>query len=149
MTNLQAALGVAQVEKIDRTIDRKRWIASQYNKHLNNVSELTLPIEKPWAKNIYWMYAVVISEKTGIDADQLAKLLKTRGIETRPFFMGMHEQPVFKKNGFFGGEKYPVAEKISRQGLYLPSSLNLTESEIQQICDAVKEIVAGNSYGNL
>ena len=77
MTNLQAALGVAQVEKIDRTIDRKRWIASQYNKHLNNVSELTLPIEKPWAKNIYWMYAVLLSEKTGLDASQLAKLLKT------------------------------------------------------------------------
>src|SRR5262249_58186515 len=95
-----------------------------------------------WARDDYWMYGVVQDEGTGLDASRFAQNLKEQGVETRPFFLGMHEQPVFHQRGLFLNERYPVAERIARQGLYLPSGVALTEGQLEQVCKAVQEGLA-------
>ena len=137
MTNLQAALGVAQLERFDRIVERKRWMGRAYLDRLAGLSGVQLPVEEPWARQVYWMFGLVLDEATGLDAVELAKRLKARGVETRPFFLGMHEQPVFHARGLFLGERYPVAERLARQGLYLPSGLTLTEDQIDAVCAAL------------
>jgi len=84
---------------------------------------------------------IVLDENTGLDAVQFTQKLKEKGVETRPFFLGMHEQPVFHDMGLFLNEQYPVAERIARQGLYLPSGLTLTEAQLEQVCNAVREVI--------
>ena len=142
LTNLQAALGLAQLERIDEIIARKRWIGQEYNSRLSGIPGLQLPVEEPWARNVYWMYGIVLSEETGIDAAAFGHKLKQRGIETRPFFLGLHEQPVFHKRGLFLQDRYPITERIARQGLYLPSGLALTPKQISQVSEAVHEVLA-------
>jgi perosamine synthetase len=141
MTNLQAALGVAQLERIDTIVAKKRSIGAYYTKKLQPINGIQLPVEKSWAKNVYWMYGIVLSEETGLDAVKAALLLREKGVDTRPFFLGMHEQPVFHEMGLFKGEQYPVAERIAQQGLYLPSGLTLTEEQMDIVSTAVKEVV--------
>ncbi|MEW6172017.1 MAG: DegT/DnrJ/EryC1/StrS family aminotransferase [Bacillota bacterium] len=142
LTNLQAALGLAQMERIDYIVAKKRRIGQEYTKRLGDIQDLQLPVEEPWARNIYWMYGVVLSEKTGMDAAGFARKLQDKGVETRPFFLGMHEQPVFHQQGLFLEERYPVAERLARQGLYLPSGLALTEEQQARVCDAVREVLS-------
>jgi perosamine synthetase len=142
MTNLQAALGVAQVERIDAIVERKRWMGRAYTERLEDVAGLQLPVEEPWARNVYWMYGVVLDDSVGFDARECASRLRQRGIGTRPFFLGMHEQPVLRARGLFEGESYPVTERLARRGLYLPSGLALTESQLDEVCDAVREVLA-------
>src|SRR6266571_3932480 len=139
LTNLQAALGLAQVDRMDDIVARKRRIGQAYTDRLSEVSGLELQVQQPWARSVYWMFGVVAREETGIDATELARRLADRGVETRPFFLGMHEQPVLLERGLFAGETYPVAERIARQGLYLPSGLGLDEPAIDRVCDAVHE----------
>jgi perosamine synthetase len=141
LTNLQAAVGVAQVEQVDERVARKREVAARYAERLGRLPGLQLPVEEPWARSVYWMYGVVIDEETGLDADALAGRLRAEGIETRPFFLGMHEQPVFRKRGLFDGESYPVAERLARQGLYLPSGTALTDEQIDTVCDALDAVL--------
>jgi perosamine synthetase len=138
MTNIQAAIGLAQVEAIDEHIAHKRWMAKAYTDRLQGIASLRLPVEKSWAKNVYWMYGIVLDEATGLNAEEFSRRLKARGIETRPFFLGMHEQPIFLDEGLFIGEYYPVCERISRQGLYLPSGLTLTEAQVDEVNEAIK-----------
>ncbi len=142
LTNLQAALGVAQLEKIDEIVARKRWMGRTYNRLLKDIDGLELPPEEPWARSVYWMYGVVLSEKIGVDASQFAQRLRQREIETRPFFLGMHEQPVLHKRGLFVEESYPVAERLARRGLYLPSGLALTEEQLTRVCEVVHEVLS-------
>lgn len=89
------------------------------------------------------MYGVVLDEASGMDAAEFARKLQSLGVETRPFFLGMHEQPVFLERGLFQGEHYPVAERIARQGLYLPSGLALTEAQLEQVCEALRKVLTG------
>jgi len=142
LTNLQAAIGCAQIERMPETIHKKRWIGETYTQHLKHIPTIQLPVEEPWARQVYWMYGLVLDESTGFNAVEFAKLLYDEGIETRPFFLGMHEQPVFMNQGLFMGEKYPIAERIARQGLYLPSGLTLSESQLEQVCQAVENILS-------
>lgn len=142
LTNLQAAVGVAQLERIDAIVARKRWMGHRYTAQLGGIARLQLPAEQSWARAVYWMYAVVLDEKAGMDADEFARRLKSAGIETRPFFLGMHEQPALQHMGLFAGERYPVSERIARQGLYLPSGLALTETQIDQVTAAVRQVLA-------
>ncbi len=139
LTNIQAAIGLAQLEQIDEHLQHKQWMAKAYKQRLGETAQLQLPVEKPWAKNVYWMYGMILNENTGMDASEFGIRMKNSGVETRPFFLGMHEQPVLKQRGLFQGESYPVAERIARQGFYLPSGLTLTESQVDQVCDAVKK----------
>jgi perosamine synthetase len=142
MTAVQAAIGLAQVEDVDARVARKREIGRLYTQLLADVGGLQLPTEMPWAKNVYWMYGVVIDEQIGFDAASFAERLLRRGIVTRPFFVGMHEQPVLRERGLFAGERYPVTERISRRGLYLPSGLTLTDAQIERVTVAVREEMA-------
>ena len=142
LTNLQAAIGLAQLEGIEELVTRKRWMGHAYTKQLRDIPGLQLPVEEPWAKNVYWMYGVVLDESIGMDAAEFARRLRDRGVDTRPFFLGMHEQPVFLESGLFRDEGFPVAERIARRGLYLPSGMALTEAQLDQACEAVQQVLA-------
>jgi perosamine synthetase len=142
ITNLQAAVGVAQLERIDEIVARKRRMGHRYTERLDGIARLQLPVEQAWARAVYWMYAVVLDEAVGFDALEFARRLKNEGVETRPFFLGMHEQPALHDLGFFNGERYPITERIARQGLYLPSGLALTDDQIDQVCAAVRRTLA-------
>lgn len=141
LTNLQAALGLAQVERIEEIVARKRWIGAEYTRRLADVPGLELPPEEAWAKSVYWMYGVVLADDVPMGATEFAGRLKEQGVETRPFFLGMHEQPALHRRGLFHEERYPVAERLARRGLYLPSGLALTEDQIAGVCDAVWEVL--------
>ncbi len=143
LTNLQAAVGLAQVQRIDELLARKRHMGRRYNELLAGVRGIALPVEEPWATNVYWMYGLVLDDETGLDAAMFARLLRDRGIETRPYFLGLHEQPVLQAAGLFAGQCYPVTERIARQGLYLPSGLTLTDDQMEQVAGAVREVLAG------
>jgi perosamine synthetase len=138
LTNMQAALGVAQMRRIEHIVERKRAIATRYSEQLRGVAGLTLPVEEPWARNVYWVYGIALGAATALDAREMARRLRERGVDTRPFFLGMHEQPVFRRMGLFRDEHYPVAERLARRGLYLPSGLTLRDSDIDYVCDAVR-----------
>jgi len=140
MTNLQAAIGLAQFEKIDEFVGKRRAHAYLYNSLLKDIEGIGLPPEKKWAKNVYWMYSIVIQDEFGISRDELMEKLKEKGIETRTFFIPVHQQPVFTDMNLFAGESYPVAEELSQKGLYLPSSSGLTTEQIEYICRTIKEI---------
>lgn len=139
LTNLQAALGVAQLERMDTAVAQKRWMAARYFERLRDVPALQIPVEQPWARSVYWMYGIVLADHVGIDAQELAHRLRERGVETRPFFLGMHEQPALHRLGLFRKESYPVAERIARQGLYLPSGLAITETQIDHVAAALED----------
>lgn len=141
MTNIQAALGVAQLERVDEIIKQKRLIARAYFERLEGIAGIRLPVEEPWAKSVYWVYGIVLEKETGLDGQKMAQHLFSHGVDTRPFFLGMHEQPVFRKMGLFINESYPVAEHLARQGLYLPTGLTITEKEIDQVCNAIRDII--------
>jgi perosamine synthetase len=140
LTNLQAAIGYAQLERIDELLERKRWIAESYTERLSGFEELQLPVERPWARNVYWMYGIVLTKATDLDAQEFARRLRQAGVETRPFFLGMHEQPVFHERGLFLGEQHPNTERLSRRGLYLPSGMTLTEVQIDQVSAEIQAI---------
>ena len=142
MTNVQAAIGLAQVDQIETHVARKRRMAAMYNDRLRDVPGLELPVERPGFKNVYWMYAVVLTDDVPFDALEFAQRLRAHGVDTRPFFVGMHEQPVLREQGLFAGEGYPVTERLSRRGLYLPSGLTLDEAQIETVCAAVRMSLA-------
>jgi perosamine synthetase len=137
MTNLQAAIGLAQTERLDELVEIRRRNAARYTGALRKIPGLTLPVERPWARNVYWMYGVVVEDEFGISRDELRQRLARRGIETRTFFIPIHLQPIYYES--FKGQRYPVAEELCRRGLYLPSGATLTSAEIDYICDMVRE----------
>jgi perosamine synthetase len=136
MTNLQAALGVAQLKKIDNFIEKKRKIAKTYNSFLKNVQGVTLHPEMPWAKNVYWLYSILIdAKKYGINRDDLMEKLAQKGIETRHFFYPMHIMPPYKRYAI--NCRFHVAEKLSSSGINLPSSVKLKEEEIHEVVQLI------------
>jgi perosamine synthetase len=142
MTNLQAALGIAQLERLDEFVARKRNIGKHYTELLTDLSCLQLPLPKTdYANNIYWVYGIVLKDEVDFDAKEAMRRLGELKIGTRPFFWGMHEQPVFQKMGLFLGESYPVAEKIARRGFYIPSGMTLSDEQIEQVSFALYEVI--------
>lgn len=142
MTNLQAAIGLAQVERIDEIVTTKRRMGHAYNERLAGIEALQLPVERPWARQVYWMYGVVLGDDHDYNAEEFTRRLAEMGVQTRPFFLGMHEQPVLRERGWYVDESYPVTERIARRGLYLPSGLTITESQIDQVCAAVRAVLS-------
>ena len=141
-TNLQAAVGLAQLEKLDEHIKRKRRIGKLYTELLTGIHGLQLPLSiTDYAENIYWVYGIVLKGQVPFDAKELMRRLKEKGIGTRPFFWPMHEQPVFKKMGLFKGENYPVAKRIARRGFYVPSGLALTDEQIDRVAEIATRIL--------
>lgn len=141
MTNLQAAVGLRQIGRMNAIMERKRWAAAEYTRRLSRHSCLQLPAQRDWARSVYWVYGMVLSDDVPFDASIFAKRLADLGVETRPFFLGMHEQPVFHRLGLFIGESHPVSERIARRGLYVPSGLALTQSQIDAVCAAVDQVL--------
>lgn len=142
LTNIQAALGVSQMERIEMIINMKRSIAYFYQKRLRNLKGLQLPAEEACAKNVFWVYGLVLDDSVPFDAIEFATRLAKRGVETRPFFLGMHEQPVFTNIGLFDGEIFPVAERLARRGLYIPSGLTITEDQMDSVVSAITEALS-------
>jgi perosamine synthetase len=142
MTNMQAALGLAQSEKIKDFVTRKHQIGMLYVDNLKDTLDcFQLPLEATrYAKNIYWVFGLVCRGNAFGKRDVIVQMLKEHGVATRPFFWPMHEQPVFKKMGLFQGESYPIAENIARNGFYVPSGIGTTDDEIFSVCAALKEI---------
>lgn len=141
MTNLQAAIGVAQLEKLDDKVARKRWIGRTYNELLADEPDLTLPYEAPTAKNVYWMYGVLIGDGFNVTKDELMKRLKDRGVDSRSFFCPMHMQPVYRGDDprfpDLSGD-YPVSTDLWNRGLYLPSGLGLTREQIGEVVEQLR-----------
>ena len=135
MTNIQAAIGLGQLEYIEEIVKHKIRIAKTYNNLLENINGITLPPESPNVRNSYWMYGILIEDEFGMSRDNLKKELYKKGIDTRFFFTGMHKQPIFKSN-----ENFPVSEKLEKKGIYLPSSTDLSEEKIKYICDSISTI---------
>lgn len=137
MTNLQAALGLAQLEQLDDFVVRKRAMGKRYTDRLQAIKEIQIPVPATsYAQNIYWVFGIVTQSEE--ITNEVVKKLGEKKIGTRPFFWCMHEQPVFQKAGLFKNEHYPVAEKIARQGFYVPSGLGLSNEEIDIVCDNVE-----------
>ena len=139
MTNLQAAIGLAQFEKIDDLVERRRAHAYLYNGLLKDIEGIVLPPEREWAKNVYWMYGILLEDSFGPSRDELMERLKKQGIDTRAFFIPIHQQSAFQKENLFQGESYPIAEKISQEGLYLPSGSGLSSEQIEYVCQVIKD----------
>ncbi|MBR8826543.1 MAG: DegT/DnrJ/EryC1/StrS family aminotransferase [Gomphosphaeria aponina SAG 52.96 = DSM 107014] len=141
-SNLQAAVGVAQLERLDEFVAKKRSMGKLYTELLADIAQIQLPLAKTdYAENIYWVYGVVLSEELPFDAKEVMERLKEYKIGTRPFFWCMHEQPVFQKMGLFAGVSCPVGENLARRGFYLPSGLALTEEQIQRVAQTLREII--------
>lgn len=141
LTNLQAALGVAQLKKLDTLIRKKRRIADWYGKEFEDLERkdtIKRHPEMPWAKNIYWMYSILIEEKFPFSRDELIKKLENEDIETRPFFYPVHTFPWYDKSKVF-----PVSEELSRKGINLPSSANLKKEDVRMIAERVRDLGEG------
>lgn len=142
MSNLQAAVGVAQLERLDEFVSRKRRMGKLYTELLANVPGIRLPLaETDYAKNIYWVFGIVLNAELPFDAEAVMKKLAEQNIDTRPFFWCMHEQPVFRKMNLFAGVDCPVAENLARRGFYLPSGTALTDGQINQVAEVLRGIL--------
>ena len=146
MTNMQAAIGCAQLERIDDFIKRKREMALKYNEGLKDLP-LQIPHVEDWAKTSVWMYGIVLNDSVGFDAVEFARRLMDYGVQTRPFFLGMHEQPVYRKMGLFSrNEAYPVTELIARRGLYLPSGQAITDDQVEKVIEVIRNILSQEGH---
>lgn len=140
MTNIQAAIGCAQMEKIDEFVAARRRNAQLYSALLNHEKSITLPVEEKWAKNVYWMFGILIEDDFGLSKEEVMAELLRQGIETRSFFMPMHMQPAFTNNPSYKtgtAGSYPVAESLWKKGLYLPSGSNLAEEQINKVAEVL------------
>lgn len=136
MTNMQAALGVAQMEQIETFIERKRQIARLYNEQLAGVPGLVLPPEAEWATSVYWMYSVLVTEDFPLERAALQSRLRSQNIDSRPFFYPVHTMPPYARGQ---GQSLPVAERLSSQGLNLPSGVTLTERDVVRVAEAIRQ----------
>ena len=138
LTNVQAALGVAQLEHLDEAVAGKIAIAEQYDRALKDVAGLTLPPQTEWGKNVYWVYGVVVEPEFGVSRRLLQQYLRDARIETRRFFTPIHQQPILAVNGT--AADFPVSSHLSERGLYLPSYIGMSWAVIERVADAVRAI---------
>jgi perosamine synthetase len=142
MSNIQAALGLAQLERLDYFIAKKRHIGRLYTQLLKDITDIQLPLlQTDYSQNIYWVYGLIVGEKVPDNAGSLIQQLAKSKIGTRPFFWPMHRQPVFQKMGLFHDETYPAAENLSQRGFYIPSGVTLTDRQIETVSQAVRNII--------
>ena len=143
MTNMQAALGVAQLEGIDVAVDKKRHIGNTYNELLKDLRSVNLPVTKTdFCENIYWVYAITLKDDYRKTAKEVMAELSMYNIGTRPFFYPMHKQPVFKKMGLFLEDDLPNSESLYEKGLYIPSGLALTNEDIHDVSIALHKVLS-------
>ncbi len=137
MTNLQAAVGLAQVEQMAQFVESRRRNAALYSRLLDEIPGIVTPPETEWAKNVFWMYSILVEDEFGMNRDQLRAYLARYGIETRTFFIPMHLQPIYYEA--FKGQRYPVSEMLCQRGFYLPSASSLTTEQVRYIVDIVRQ----------
>lgn len=143
MTNMQAALGVAQLERLDETVAKKRTIGGWYEELLADLPFVQRsPPRVPYADNLWWVYGVVLDDSVSFDAKEAMKRLDARGIGTRPFFWPMHEQPVLRGMGFFENVTCPVSERLARRGFYIPSGVGLNRDQAERVADELKALMS-------
>lgn len=143
MTNMQAGLGLAQMEGLQGAVERKRAMGATYNNLLSDISSVQLPLERTdYGENVYWVFGMVLNDEVPFDAIEAMRHLSGVGVGTRPFFYPMHLQPVFNKMGLFNGETYPVAERLGERGFYIPSGLALTEDDMEYVASKVREVLS-------
>ena len=141
LTNMQAAIGVSQIKRIEDIVDRKIEIGRYYQEQLSQIEGIQLQKQESWAKGVFWINGLVLDDSLNCTAEKFCDELRKLGVDTRPFFLGMHEQPVFASKGLFIGEKYPVSERIARQGFYLPSGLSLTIDQVDEVINSFKLVM--------
>ena len=142
MTNMQAALGVAQLERIDQIVEKKRWIGKTYNDLLQDLNMINLPVKSTnYCENIYWVYAITLRDDFPKTARQVMSELGKYKIGTRPFFYPMHQQPVFNKARLFLKDKLPISEKLYEKGFYIPSGLALTELQMEEVSELLHKVL--------
>lgn len=142
LTNLQAAIGLAQVERLDESVARRRAHARHYNEALADVPAVVRPVERPWAKNVYWMYGIVLdARRARMTREEFAGRLASQGVETRPFFKPLRRQPPYERAfGRLRGS-FPVSDRLGAEGLYLPSGTGLGKAELDRVCAAVRSVL--------
>jgi perosamine synthetase len=142
MTNMQAALGLAQLERLDEFVTRKRHMGQRYTELLSGIPVIELPLARTeYAENIYWVYGLVLKDEVPLDAEEAMRRLQAEGVGTRPFFWPMHEQPVFQIMSLFAEDSHPVSERLARRGFYIPSGLALTESQMDQVAEILYKVL--------
>ncbi len=141
MTNLQAAVGLAQTERMETLVQARQANAAYYTSLLQQIPGIITPPQMPWAENVYWMYGILLEDEFGVSRDELRHRLAKHGIETRTFFIPMHLQPIYFKQ--FKGQRYPVAEMLCKRGMYLPSASSLTRAEIEIVVESVAQARKG------
>jgi perosamine synthetase len=142
MSNLQAAVGLAQLERLDEFVARKRAMGRAYDELLSGLEGIELPpAAADYAESIYWVYGIVLNESVAGDAAAMMRRLAAHGVGCRPFFCPMHLQPVLRRRGLFGGESFPVAERLYRRGFYLPSGLALTGEQMERVAEALRAVL--------
>ena len=139
MTNIAAAIGLAQFERVQWHLQRRREVAAWYREHLASVSGITWQMEQGWAKHSYWMFNIILSEDILLGRDEVMTGLAEAGIETRPVFYPMHQLPPYQE--CIGGAIFPVADRISRRGITLPTWAGLTPESVGEICDTLRRIL--------
>jgi perosamine synthetase len=142
LTNLQAALGLAQIERIHHIVARKRSVGEEYTRRLKRLRGLQLPVDERWARSVYWMYSIVVGPEYPLSRDELMTHLRERGIETRTFFCPLSMQPFLQRQPGFRPISCPVAEALWTTGMYLPSSITLSDETIESIADEVRAAAA-------
>lgn len=141
MSNIQAAVGVAQLEKIEEHLQKKQEMGKLYQEIFRNNEKFQKPLEKTsYAQNVYWVFGLVMDKSDKRSAHEVIEQLAKEGIGCRPFFYPMNLQPALKKLGLFGGESYPVAEWLYEKGFYVPSGLSLTEEQMLYIGEKVNAL---------
>lgn len=142
MTNIQAALGVAQLERVDEFVAKKRWIGEMYQELLSDIEAVNLPIkQKSFTDNIYWVFAITLKDNYPKSAKEVMRELGARGIGTRPFFYPMHKQPVFNKMGLFLDDDLPNSEKLYERGFYIPSGMAITDEQIREVSKIIHQVL--------
>ena len=142
MTNMQAALGCGQLKSINKIVKRKREIGNLYYKHLKKNKHLLFQENKnSYSKNIYWVFGVLLKKNSRSKRDFLMRALLKNKIDTRPFFLSMNKQKIFKKMKIFSKSKMPNSEYLSNNGFYLPSGLGISNNEIRYVCTTLNQLL--------
>ncbi len=141
-TNLQAAVGLAQLERLEEFVAKKREMGRFYTENLSDIKGIRLPVPKTeYADNIYWVYGIVLDKKGKLSNREAVKLLAAEGIGARTFFWCMHEQPVYQKQGMFAGQSFETAEYLARKGFYIPSGLALTKEQMEAVVERLRSVL--------
>jgi perosamine synthetase len=138
MTNIQAAIGCAQLEQVEAILARRKVIASAYETGLAGIRGLTRPPAEPWAESVHWMYSVLVEPEYGTGRDAVIAGLRARGVDSRPFFVPLHRMPPYREDAPF-----PVSTSLGERGINLPSGTGLTLDEIATVCAALREMGPG------